>query len=423
MSESLTFIHAADLHLGAPFRGLRHSSEMWAERLSQALATAYERLVSYAVDRQVDFVILAGDTFDNAHPSYADCLQFTEGVRRLEQADIQVYICTGNHDPYVSWQNDYLSLPPNAHLFSATGPGYFCYERAGKPAALLAGRGFYQQTWASGDDPLAGLTRNAAEEGLGCTAPFAVGVLHTGLDRDRAMAPVSPLDLARAGMDYWALGHIHKPEVIGDTADPQAAYSGNIQGCAMDEPGLSGVSLVTLRQGYPNTLEFLPTSTIVWEPVSVDVADCATVNDVADEAERRVSGLREVDGDRPLVVRISLCGATALHDSLQDERTRETLRRQLNSIDDQVYYDSVLDGTHLPIDKDRLRASASFAGEFLRTSERDAQDGRAVRIYLQQAFADKGLSLPQTVVDRMSALENQAEDSVLERLGADCYGK
>jgi exonuclease SbcD len=423
MAETLTFIHAADLHLGAPFRGLRHSSEVWADRMAQALVMAYRRLIDYALDRQVDFVILAGDTFDSAHPSYAECLRFVEGLRRLDAVGIPVYVCTGNHDPYVSWQNDYLSLPANTHLFSATGPGYFCYERAGKAIALLAGRGFYRSHWRVGEDPVAGLTRAAVEAARGCTAPFAIGVLHTGLDRDRDKAPVSPASLSRTGMDYWALGHFHKPEVVDDAANPHVVYSGNIQGCAMDEPGLRGVSLVTLQKGRPNNREFLPTSSIVWETVAVDVADCATVEDVADSIRRGVDSLRHVDGGCPLITRVTLRGKTNLHDALRDAHTTETLRQQMNSYDDQVYCDAVIDETRAPIDKARLRASATFAGEFLRVVERNAQDHNAACAYLQQAFADEGLSLPPTIAEQVGSIAHQAEDAVLERLGADCYGK
>ena len=66
MADQVTFIHAADLHLGAPMRGLRALSPEWAERVRAAIGEAYGRVVQAALDRAVDFVLIAGDMFDTA---------------------------------------------------------------------------------------------------------------------------------------------------------------------------------------------------------------------------------------------------------------------------------------------------------------------------------------------------------------------
>lgn len=72
MARSVTFIHAADLHLGAPFRGLRAVSPVWADRLVKSIPDAYRKLIDETIREQVDFLIIAGDAFDASHPSYAD---------------------------------------------------------------------------------------------------------------------------------------------------------------------------------------------------------------------------------------------------------------------------------------------------------------------------------------------------------------
>ena len=71
MAAQLRFIHAADLHIGAPFRGLRELSPAWAERLVEAIPQAYDRLVDAALEHQVDFVVFAGDIFDPTSPCTA----------------------------------------------------------------------------------------------------------------------------------------------------------------------------------------------------------------------------------------------------------------------------------------------------------------------------------------------------------------
>ncbi|HIR01796.1 MAG TPA: metallophosphoesterase, partial [Candidatus Aveggerthella stercoripullorum] len=54
MGRKLSFIHAADLHLGAPFRGLRALSDAWADRLLKAIPEAFDRVVDAAIARAVD---------------------------------------------------------------------------------------------------------------------------------------------------------------------------------------------------------------------------------------------------------------------------------------------------------------------------------------------------------------------------------
>ncbi|MEG0376164.1 MAG: metallophosphoesterase, partial [Raoultibacter sp.] len=88
MPKRVTFIHAADLHFGAPFRGLRALSETWALRLLTAIPESYVRVIDAALDNQVDFVIIAGDIFDSSRASYADYLAFFEGLHRLNDAGI-----------------------------------------------------------------------------------------------------------------------------------------------------------------------------------------------------------------------------------------------------------------------------------------------------------------------------------------------
>ena len=99
MPETLTFIHAADLHIGAPFRGLRALSDEWARRLVEAIPGAWERVVEAAVSRKVDFVVVSGDIFDSVRASYRDYLRFFDRFNRLDAEGTPSYLCPVNHDP------------------------------------------------------------------------------------------------------------------------------------------------------------------------------------------------------------------------------------------------------------------------------------------------------------------------------------
>lgn len=124
-----------------------------------------------------------------------------------------------------------------------------------------------------------GITRTAALSALHqrepdvAQAPFAIGMLHTGLNLDPVKAPVNPSVLLSAGMDYWACGHIHMRYIHPSENGPRIAYSGCIQGRDIKETGPRGAQLVTLSEGAVPQLEFIPTASVVWQRLRVDVSD------------------------------------------------------------------------------------------------------------------------------------------------------
>ena len=206
MARECTFLHAADLHLGAPFRGLRALSEEWADRLKRAIPTAYDNVIDAAIRNQVDFVIIAGDVFDTGRASFADYRHFIKGLERLKSEGIPVYLCTGNHDPYQTWAQNLIDLPDNAYMFSADRASYALFEKDGDPLCVLAGRSYRTHVWSADVSIAECVTRADAEDALGPRAeeaPFGVGVLHTGLHLDPIKSPADPADLLLAGLDYW----------------------------------------------------------------------------------------------------------------------------------------------------------------------------------------------------------------------------
>ncbi|WP_080800983.1 metallophosphoesterase family protein [Arabiibacter massiliensis] len=422
MAKRLTFIHAADLHLGAPFRGLRALSDAWANRLLSAIGEAYDRVIDAALAREVDFVVIAGDIFDSARPSYGDYQHFFRGLERLEAAGIPAYLVTGNHDPYTSWQHDFFSLPPNARMLPGNRPGFALYERDGEPLCLVGGRGYYNQTWPADECIAEGVTRAAAVSALtqdhphADEAPFGVGVLHTGLNLDPVKAPVDPAVLLRAGMDYWALGHIHMKYAYPSMEDPQLVFSGCIQGRDIKETGERGALLVTLAEGEPNEVEFIPTASVVWQRMRVDVSDCGNLPDVSDKIMRelfRVNGKAQCE---EMVVRIALEGATPLHPLLERPDVVFELRRHVNDSYSEFFCDALVDATVMPRDKEALRAEGLFPAVLLQVAEAQRGDADEQVGFLQDEFLTRGVPLPSGCSRIVGQLAEEAENLVLDLL-------
>ena len=141
MGAKLTFIHSGDLHLGAPFRGLRALSPAWAQRLARAIPEAYDRVIQACLDNHVDFLLLAGDMFDTDKPSYSHMRHFMRGLERLHDAGIPVYMIPGNHDPYPNWHDIIPQLPSNVRMAGSDAPEFFLHRDAdGAPLCLIAAR-------------------------------------------------------------------------------------------------------------------------------------------------------------------------------------------------------------------------------------------------------------------------------------------
>ncbi len=416
--STVTFIHAADLHLGAPFKGLRTIAPAWADILLEAIPEAFRKIIDTALDQQVDFVVFAGDIFDNSHPSYADFSLFVSGLRRLNQAGIPVYFVTGNHDPYISWDNSFAALPENAHLLGATKPEFACFERDGKPLALIGGRGYYTQSWPSEENISEGISRETAMADLGVFAPFMIGILHTGLDIDVTRSPVNPKHLLKKDVDYWACGHVHQPRILPSKEDPRIVYSGCPQGRDMKEEGEHGVFKVTLTTDAPAEVEFIPTAKVAWQHVMLDVSECATISEVQEKIVSAEFAQNAETRCQRMIFRITLTGRSSLHEELTAQ-VLEDMRAILNDGYPFFYVDALLDKTIPLLDYKTLQKEGLFPAVYLDVMKACRSEKEATLIDLEKQFYQRDLSLPSSLEAKYKDLCDEAETLVLDLLGRD----
>lgn len=314
--ETVRFIHAADLHLDAAFRGLAQDvSPELATRLHEATFTALERLVALCEKERPDMLILAGDVYNQEDRSVRAQLRLRDGCVRLERAGVRVFIVHGNHDPYPS-RLAHLNWPANVTIFGEDVESH-AVLRDGRLIAMVHGA-----SHASARE-----TRNLAARFVRGPEPcLHIGVLHTTLgeaDGEARYAPCSLDDLSASGMDYWALGHVHERTVLCES--PMAVYPGALQGLHINEPGDKGCLLVSATAptaGQDNGRDWRfalvprPLAPLRWETleISLDVplgtAGAASTTGDAGEA----------DGARPSAGALTLDEADLL------------LRRSLDSL-------------------------------------------------------------------------------------------
>ncbi len=310
-------VHAADLHLGAPLRSLgRRIDPARAANLRERSTLALDRLVDLAVDRCADAVVLAGDVYDGADREVAAQLRFGRALRRLAEHGIRVFIAHGNHDPPIAHHHPVIPLPPGVTVFEPGEPQVHELPLRSGNLAHVAGVSFGVQ---HERENLA--ARFAA---LSVEPEHCVAVLHANVEGSTGHDPYAPCtvaDLEHAPVAYWALGHVHRRTVapLGPAGSGRWwAYPGNLQGrsSAGTECGAKGALVVPITRSGIGQPEFVACDTIRFERVEVRVdtaADLGTALDLV--AEAALLG-RDTAGDRPLLLRPRLVGATRAHADL-----------------------------------------------------------------------------------------------------------
>jgi DNA repair protein SbcD/Mre11 len=260
------FLHLADIHLGFD----RYDSKARTQDFFYALRDALER---YAIAEKVDFVIIAGDLFEhrNIQPAILNHAQIC--LQMLQDAGIPVLAIEGNHDnrPYgtkTSWLryladwDQLLLLEPGD--IAAGEPFYQPWDQEHKRGGYIdlpCGVRVIGSSWYGTAAPKAIEQIATAIQQLPAGPDQTILLLHHGLEGQiaryaGALRYTELLPLKQAGVDYLALGHIHKNyEVEGWVFNPGSIEANSIEesrfvrGVYLVEIGGAGIQ-AELKQAY-----------------------------------------------------------------------------------------------------------------------------------------------------------------------------
>ena len=227
----LKLIHAADLHLDSPFAGL--SPERAAQR-RQEQRQLVRGLADLAAQEQADLVLLSGDLFDSGRIYRDTARELAEDLGRIQ---VPVFIAPGNHDPFDGASPYALPIwPDNVHIFSSTMPQGV---ELPKLNCVVYGAAFLSEV--QEDSPLTGF--RAPQDGK-----IHVMTLHANTE-GAGYAPITPAQIADSGLDYLALGHIHRASGLQRSGNTCWAYPGCPEGRGFDEMGDKGALVVRVDKG------------------------------------------------------------------------------------------------------------------------------------------------------------------------------
>ncbi len=415
----MKFVHAADLHVDSPLRGLERYEGAPVERVRGATRKALENLVDVCLEERAAFLVVAGDLFDGDWNDFSTPMFAVGQVRRLRAQGIPVFVIRGNHDSRDEMTTR-VPWPDNLHILDSKKPETVVLEKLG---VAIHGMSFPRREVRDNlvpdyPAPIRGLAN--------------VGLLHTNAtgspDHD-SYAPCSVDELVAKGYSYWALGHIHKREVLHE--EPYVVYPGNTQGRHVRETGEKGCAVVEVRDGEAASLRFRPTDVLRWLRETIDLEPEDGADELVDKARLRIQEIAEEYDGRFVAVRLEVRGRCRAHRELGDEaRLQETahaIRAAPGDLGADVWIEKVKLHTDPPLDRAKLREGKDVLGGLLRSIDAVAEDPKALaelagllaKLKTKTALqlrdeADGGVDFDSP--EQLARWLRRAEDELLNRL-------
>lgn len=308
-----------DIHLGRrPSRVPDDIEDHGVRKVELTPVAAWERALAWAVDNNVDAVVLAGDVVESNFDRFEAYGHLDRGARQLEKAGIGLFGVAGNHDvealPRLADHLEHFKLLGRDGVWESVE-----LTKSGGAKLRLLGWSFPEQRVYRNplDDPMADVSGDIP----------TIGILHCDVDGGKSpYAPVPRSAFEHAPGDAWLLGHIHKP---GDlSAKRPIGYLGSLVSLDPGEPGLHGPWLACISESGPIKLTQLSIAPLRYERIDLSIdsipdlegdeledAFAAVLRSVLDKVHERITptlGSTKVVG-----CRITLTGRSKIHERVR----------------------------------------------------------------------------------------------------------
>lgn len=317
------FLHIADLHLDSPFKGISSIPPSRWKDIRESTFHAFTNIIEYAVESKPDFVLIVGDIYDGENRSLRAQHLFQKGMETLQSEGIPVFICYGNHD-HLSGNWVRFQLPDNVRVFGAEVETKILDVEGSK--IRITGFSYKERH---------------VQEAMHTYYPISngqdihIGMLHGSVEGNvehDVYAPFRKSDLIAKQYDYWALGHIHKRQILHD--EPPIVYPGNTQSRHRNEKAMKGFYEVTLSKGHAE-LHFVPSSAFIYDEIAVSCDGLVHANELIERVEESLQTFSRLNGSAIVELSLTNIGEEA-RELLQSSTKEEWLATIQESIDGEV---------------------------------------------------------------------------------------
>jgi DNA repair exonuclease SbcCD nuclease subunit len=371
--KAFSFIHTADLHLDSPFKGISEINEKISLELTEASFKTFNKIIDLCIEKEVDFLLIAGDIYDGVDKSLRAQLRFRDGLKRLSEAGIKAYIVHGNHDPLDGWSAN-LDWPKNVHIFNGKSVEKVSVEKDGEEIAQIYGISFHNR------EIKTNLSNKFPKISQSKKSLFTIGMLHCNVGTNTGHEPYAPCtlqDLITRNFNYWALGHVHKKAIIND-GNPLAIYPGNPQGLHPKETGDRGCFFVNVDENGEPTAEFIDIASIRWFVQELSIDSLYTEQELITMIANCIEKIRKKAHRRSSICRIILTGRSALHSSIARKGVLDDILKDIREDEEGekqfVWIESIEDNTNPEIDRKLMLERKDFIGDLVKVFEEFSHD-------------------------------------------------
>lgn len=348
------FIHSGDIHLGLKFKNVSFGGDKGKTRRLE-LWQSFRRLISYGIEEEVDIILLAGDIFESDFVTLSDLKRFADILSGAKKQEI--FIISGNHDTIGSDSIfGRIQFGENVHVFSSDKLESFLIERLNTRV--------YGLNWDRKIKDVTGVLEDIkSEDGI-----KSILLLHGDINGDNDYMPIDIEYLKTLNLDYVALGHIHKPEIIAENI----AYCGSLEPLDFGETGERGFIKGIIKEN--TNIEFHPFSLREFRMLDMEIKDDTTYEQLYDTILKNsekgrdtnfyrinLKGFLPMEIDKILLeeelrsyfyhLELNFDTISIDLDRLKEENKDSIIHRYINSftheeLEDPIYYDALTAGIH-----------------------------------------------------------------------------
>lgn len=273
----IPFIQMGDLHIATPFKNLPQTI---SQRRREDIMEAFKAALDMAKARRIPLLFITGDMFENDYITRPVIAEISRLLGTLP--DTHIFVTPGNHD-YVHNRSFYTNWPwpANVHVFAE--PTIERIDLQDIPVSV------YGLGWNSPEMYQLPASGFALLE----RSRLNIAVIHGDTLSQGSASPYLPIsidELNKWGMDYVALGHIHKPYTLtadgnmqpleaGNMVAAKAAYAGSIEPLDSSETGHHGIIVGTVSDKSAH-IELIPLAKRRYINQQISLNGAQTVDDV-----------------------------------------------------------------------------------------------------------------------------------------------
>jgi hypothetical protein len=328
-ASSLRFLHAAAVHLDCPIRQLGSVPRDTLDLLASATLTAWERLIEAAVTQGVDGLFLTGDTFDSEAGSLAADVALRQGLERLAENEIPVFVTPGWLDPHAAW-SELPSLPDNVTLFDSAWDAAVDLTDSGRTIAVILPVSAETDV----EPPELERLRNGGRSSSGSRPPSLGLLWDTGDDHHPPAEGAAAADPRFASLDVLLCRDAAATATLPLT-DAKVLRQSAPQGMTLAETGSRGATLLQFDPSGQLTTRHLPLGPVRRERLTVRLDLARRRDDVCDQMLAQLEELPVFPGEQMRLIEWAFSGTDAAWQRLDftEAAAEETVQTLLELTD------------------------------------------------------------------------------------------